>query len=494
MVLANRRPAPPSGVRHVPGRVVGQWRVSLSSRTERLLLVAMVVGVVVAAVIVILPSFWAPIGYDEGYNLQIVGNLLHGHGYATDAIYPSGPPQEFNYRITSGPTLMLPITATAYLLGTHVWVYRVIPVLFYVALLGSWWVIGRRTFGAGAGVAAVAGVLMIDGISVAATAPGSALGESAATACLLLAFLALERPGWCGLLVGLALMAKVLVLLAVPGVVVALLLQARHSGARRTSVLFLSTVTMALPVVAWQVVRIASLGWSGNLHADGDFLTFMREQGAGHVTVAEHVGSQIVTLDLAGLLVVVLSLLTIAVALATRSSARALLGRLGPELIGIGICGATFELWWLLSEAQAWPRHSLQATDLLLPLLLVLVVGAVPHIAMPPLRRVLAVAVGGVVVAQILVIAMSMWSPGRPTLAQQRQVAAQVGDRTTAYDYVRLDSPELRLLNPSLRSRPLGTGHGLLVFSDRGPSPLASCHRIVERYAGYVLCWATPAG
>ena len=79
-----------------------------SARLERAL--PFVVGA--AVLIVVLPSFWAPLGYDEGFNLQLVGNLLHGHGYATDALYPSGHPQLFDYRVTTGPTVMLPIATS----------------------------------------------------------------------------------------------------------------------------------------------------------------------------------------------------------------------------------------------------------------------------------------------------------------------------------------------------------------------------------------------
>src|SRR3569623_2319661 len=59
---------------------------------------------------IVIQGFRAALGYDEAYNLQVVGNLVHGHGYATNGtLYGDGTSREaFDPAITTGPTLLVP--------------------------------------------------------------------------------------------------------------------------------------------------------------------------------------------------------------------------------------------------------------------------------------------------------------------------------------------------------------------------------------------------
>jgi hypothetical protein len=247
-------------VGHLPTQVppgTGRW--SWLGRVAWALLVATALTIVVAA-------FRASFAFDESYNLQVVLNLAHGHGYATDGLwYGDGTRREaFDPVITTGPTLLLPISAVVLALGEHPWVYRLVPVAFFLLLLVAWGRVGRDVAGRTGMFAAVAGVLIVN--TCAATTPGSpllgagdVLGEVAATALLVLAVRRLYRPGWSGLLFGLALMSKMLVLLAGPAMLVGLVL-APSAIERRWPRAMTWCVTSAVPVLAWQVVRLVALG------------------------------------------------------------------------------------------------------------------------------------------------------------------------------------------------------------------------------------------
>jgi hypothetical protein len=454
------------------------------------------IAVVLVAVILIAPSFWAPVSLDEGFNLQIVGNLLHGHGYATNPISPSTQPHLFDYRVTTGPSLLLPIVAASAALGSHLWSYRLVPALFYALLLACWWRTGNRTAGTVGGVAAVGGVLMINGVVLAATEPGVALGESTSTACTMLALLALRYPGRCGALAGAAVMTKVVMVLALPGIILALLWQARRDDQRASRVLMRWSVWMVAPILLWQLVRISSVGWAGNLHADRDFLTFLRQDGSGSIGVLTHALQQLVTIQVAGVGVVLLSLMTVGAAwVMSPPTTRAWIRGFDPCLVGIAVSGLTLELWWLLSEGQGWPRHSLQASQLLLPLLLAMTMLALRTIRHVPLRRVLFWSIGCLVIVQVASVAKSEWFPEGPSLSDQRHVADLVGRQSHTYRFIGPDHYELSLLDPSLMSGPLTSQGGLLVVDQNHPGgSLKPCDRIVGRYAGYVLCWVDPSG
>ncbi len=463
-------------------------------RRRRRLQRALVLALVVVALLVILPSFWAPLGFDEGYNLQVVVNLLHGRGYATNAPAPSTRPDLFDYQVTTGPTLMLPISAMAGLLGRHVWTYRLAPALFYSLLLWCWWRLGKDTYGPLAGVAAAAGVLAIQGFALTSSWPGAALGESTSTACAMAALLAIRHPRRCGALAGLAVMAKVVMLLALPAIAVAVVVEARRRRLRMIAVLTPWSACVAAPIVMWQLVRIATVGWTGNVNADRDFLTFLREDGGGHVGVLSHALAQMLTLTDVGVALVLVSAGAIIVRWSQRSR-RLPLGDLDPRLWGAAASGLTLELWWLVLEGQGWPRHSIQATQLLLPLLLIGTVAALRGLDRPPLRRVLTAAVAGLVVAQLVSVTRSEWFTNGRTLGDQRQVANLVSKYAQTYHYLDVDPHQLPVLNESLRSGPLTSHGGLLVLNEQVQgSSVATCDRVLERYAGYVICWVRPSG
>jgi hypothetical protein len=438
--------------------------------TSRLL----VAGLAVAIVVVVLPGFWTALSYDEAYNLQIVGNLLHGHGYATDGALFAGRPKPFDYFITTGPTLMLPVFTVTAVLGEHVWVYRIAPTLIYLGLLLAWWSVGRQLAGPRlsqlGGAAAVLGLLSLDTAAIVYDSrfgAGTVIGESAATLGVLMAIVLRRRPGWAGLCFGLAVLTKVIVLLALPGIIVALVLHAQRPGALRAVGKFVAAAVA--PVLAWQAVRILAMGWTDAMAANGDFLAFLRRAGAGAPRVGPHINEQIGMIGVAGLAAVLL-------------------------VAGVALAGTAFEVYWLALESQYWVRHSTQAAQLLVPLILVLGVRALASLARPVVRQAFSIGLAALVLIQVSTAARTAWLPPGPSLADQRHVAELVAEHGTAYHFVAGSMvPELSLLDPALEPRKIDTTGGLLVLSGMsGRVSPGTCDHVLEEYADYVICDVLP--
>lgn len=465
-------------------------------RAARWLLRAVLVA---AAAAVVVPGFRMALGYDEAYNLQVVTNLLHGHGYATNGALSGGHTQPFDYRITTGPTLMLPIAAAAALLGEHVSVYRLVPTVAFGALLACWWVAGRRLTGRHwnmiGGAAAVLGILSLNTVSLwydERSGPGSVIGETTATLFVLLAVLLARRPGWAGLCLGLAVMTKVLALLTVPGVALAVVIAAGRARAVR-AVAGLGAVA-ALPVLAWQAVRIVVLGWSRAMATNADFLAFLRGTGAGSPDPGHQLSLQVELQLGVGFAAVLLAVGTVSVRLVRGWRPGFSLEQVS-LLVGIGVAGAALEGYWLALESQHAIRHTQQAGQLLVPLALVGLVRAVATVERRIVRDVTVLVGVALVVAQVVVATCAVWDPPGPTLAEQRHVADLVSEHTSTYRFGGISMlPELTLLDPNLEAVPLSKGGGgVLVLSGMyGLRRSDACGPVLVIYARYVLCEVAP--
>lgn len=243
----------------------------------------------------------SPVGLDEGYNLEVVYNLAQGVGYASfgnhrmDAWWSAGAtlantptdqplarqipePWFFDPRVTTGPTVLMPLGLLFSVFAGNLTVVRVfmwtfVP-LFFFAL---WWALpeGTRRWPA----VALAGSLVVSlwyGFR-----PGAVLGELPAATLFAAACVALvrSRPFLGGLLFGFAALAKIIVLpgsLLVIGVVgVSYLL---GKGNQKQPLLLLAA-GLALPLAAFELYRLFSLGsLDGWLASWQEFLAFSKEQ------------------------------------------------------------------------------------------------------------------------------------------------------------------------------------------------------------------------
>ncbi len=232
-----------------------------------------------------------PMNYDEAYNLQVPRHLAAAGSYATDGAVHGGGTEPFDVFISTGPTVLAPIGALFALTGPHLWVARLVPTLGYVLLLLGGWQLGARSAGRLGGSAALAAMLGVDAVvdwpysSVLGT--GSVLGEYTAAAFVLWASLQLRhRPRWAGILLGLAVMTKLVTGLAGVGFVLAMLICRRRTGLRSaTDAAVTLLANLCIPVLLWQLVVLGSLGGTGYLAHARAFVDFFATSGSGIVGV-----------------------------------------------------------------------------------------------------------------------------------------------------------------------------------------------------------------
>ncbi|WP_193598097.1 hypothetical protein [Microbacterium sp. YJN-G] len=221
-------------------------------------------------VIVIQHSLSARFWEDEAFNLTVPLNLLAGLGYASDGALSGSTITPFDPRISTGPTVLLPVTAVLALGADPVIGARLVSVLFWMLLIGGLAVLGIRTAGRWAGLVAAAVPLAFNGFGSVSPIQGPAdlLGEIPAAALLVWALVVLPRRAWlAGLLVGLAVQAKLIALLALPAFAVALWVLAPGRGwprvlaALRRSILPL--VFVGVPTLLLELAALLSLGPAG---------------------------------------------------------------------------------------------------------------------------------------------------------------------------------------------------------------------------------------
>ncbi len=226
--------------------------------------------------------FWE----DEAFNLTVPRNLLAGLGYASDGALSGSTITLFDARISTGPAVLLPVAA---LLATGidpVLAARLVPLAYWVLLLAGLGVLGRRIGGRWAALVAVAvplafttsaGVSPIQG-------PADLLGEIPAAALLVWALVVLPRRAWlAGLLVGLAIQAKLIALLALPAFAVALFLLAPGTGwarvwawVRRS---WVPLLFVALPTFLFELAALITFGFDGFIDHLRALVAFVRSGG-----------------------------------------------------------------------------------------------------------------------------------------------------------------------------------------------------------------------
>jgi hypothetical protein len=462
---------------------------------------------------IVIQGFRAALGYDEAYNLQVVVNLVHGHGYATNGtLYGDGTSREaFDPAITTGPTLLVPVSGVVLALGEHVWVYRLIPVAYFMILLVAWGRVGRSTVGRPGMWAALAGVLVVN--SAAATSPGSpllgagdVLGEVAAAALVVVAVMLLSRSGtssaaWSGLCFGLAVMSKVLVLVAGPAVLIGLLLiPGAFSRRRERALIWLAAA--GIPVVAWQAVRVIALGPGGAWTRDREFWQTFRTMGSGLSSSREGGPVQKLineSLMFGGLGVLMLVVVLVVIAVYAPRAPREVWRRLHPVLVLLA-GGLSLQIWWTFFAAFPNPRFTVILTFLGLPALLVIAVELIRAQPASRTKDIAALLLVESVVVAILASAVSDRVPAGQRLDRQEAAVAYLrGLDVSSYAVGTWPVPDLALLSGVGEHR-LGSSGGLLVLSEWGrinspqvwATERARCTEVLRAQDGYVFCWVPP--
>lgn len=226
--------------------------------------------------------FWE----DEAFNLTVPRNLLAGLGYTSDGALSGSALTPYDARISTGPAVLLPVAAVLATGIDPVIGARLVPLLYWVLLLVGVGMLGYRVAGRWAALVAVAVPLAFNtgaGYSPI-QGPADLLGEIPAAALLVWALVVLPKRSWlAGLLVGLAIQAKVIVLLALPAFAVALFLLAPGTGWARLAATvrrsWVPLIFVALPTFLFELSALVSLGLDGFIDHLRAVVRFIRDGG-----------------------------------------------------------------------------------------------------------------------------------------------------------------------------------------------------------------------
>lgn len=426
-------------------------------------------------VIVIQHSLGARFWEDEAFNLTVPRNLLAGLGYASDGALSGSTITLFDPRISTGPTVLLPVTAVLALGVDPVIGARMVPLAFWIALIAGLVVLGRRTAGRWAALLAAAVPLAFNGLGSYSPiqGPTDLLGEIPAAALLVWALVVLPRRAWlAGLLVGLAVQAKLIALLALPGFAVALWVLAPGHGRRRIVETlkrgWLPLVLAGAPTLLAELAALLSMGWRAyaeHLRGLGHFV-----RGGGQHMQPTTVPQKLDTLAgawfvpswvaiataVACLVLVACGLLTVRRGAERTADAT----RQAVMLIAASVVGAlAFVGWWsTAAHTPLWVRHPAAGVLAFFP---VLTVGAVWG-ARALAARGRGLRLAGTILATLLGISLAWSTAGhvqQTTLPRSETLATQRSDVEPIRQWVEQTG------TPWLAARPWGAAIAPIVMS-----------------------------
>lgn len=378
--------------------------------------------------------FWE----DEALNLTVPRNLLAGLGYASDGALSGSTITLFDARISTGPAVLLPVAAVLATGIDPIIGARLVPLAYWALLLAGLWVLGRRIGGLWAALVAVAVPLAFTTSATVSPIQGPAdlLGEIPAAALLVWALVVLPRRAWlAGLLVGLAVQAKLIALLALPAFAVALFLLAPGTGWARVGSWvrrsWVPLVFLALPTFLFELAALITFGFGGFIDHLRALLGFVRSGGqpGEPTTVVQKITTLAESWSVpvwVALVVAALSVVLIVGGLwVSRGSSSEVLVYLVPAAVG----ALAFVGWWATaSHLPLWVRHPAPGVFAFFPILAAGAVwGAQRMLGRPALRIVSVVAVGVVVLglgAGAAVHSVSATQPPWLTLETQRAAVA----------------------------------------------------------------------
>lgn len=404
-------------------------------------------------VLSIVPGFWlVRLWEDEAYNLSVPLDLARGLGYASSGLLTTGQPDPFDVRISTGPVVLLPIAGAVAAGIDPVVAGRLVMALFAVLLAAALFLVGRRVAGPWGGLLAAAAPLGFDASALPSPiqAPTDVLGEYPAAAFLVLAFLfLLRRPALAGLFLGLAIQSKTLMVLSLPALGLAVLFGEAGAGwGRRLLRAVRFGLTLALPTVLFELVKVVSLGPAGYVASTRDLYYFLRSGGQVGYIVEPGAKLEVLLASwslptwLAGLVVVVLLISGVAAFAVSRRRGGTTSPEPGPEtregaallLTVLGVL-ASWLAWWLVSRHDpAWIRHPAPGLLATVPVLVAFWWGAVARAEMRGavlgrwIRAGAAAALVTLLVGQAMVHLPAIGRTPYDTLGEQR-LAAEVISR-----------------------------------------------------------------
>jgi hypothetical protein len=216
---------------------------------------------------------------DDGYFASTAKNLAWGFGYSTSLGYdtPHFEIRRFGADATTGPTLVLPVSAAIRVFGNRSWVPGAVQVtLWTLLLLAAWRALGSLATRSRA--TAVGGVFLVVSYAVSPYHMEhwyAMLGEVPAALAILLAVAvwaadpgSSRRSLAAGMLLSLAFLAKMLTLLYVATFLAIVVVVGRSEGRdRKRLARLLGHVVLGflLPILAFETWKVLSLGPEGYL-------------------------------------------------------------------------------------------------------------------------------------------------------------------------------------------------------------------------------------
>ncbi|WP_167132217.1 glycosyltransferase family 39 protein [Paramicrobacterium chengjingii] len=415
-----------------------------------------VVALVVASQLWIVTQgvFFMRLWEDEAFNLTVPLNLVNGLGYTSDGTLSGSQLTPFDPRISTGPVVLLPITAVIALGADPVIGGRLVVLLFYAALVAGLWRLGGRLGGRWAALAAVCVPLgwntWHSGSPI--QSPVDILGEVPAAAFLVWAFVVLRRYPWlAGLFIGLAMQTKLLGALAAIPIALAIYLLADDGFIRRALRVVLCALVAVIPNVLyglWKLVALGPLAYWTNLK---EFYWFFRSGGQNidpvdPLTKFVSLGSDWFSPTWLTVIFVVFVLATVCVFVLRRpapdkaeESDAGASRREQTAYALAAVLGLVIWFGWWLTSAQTpnWPRYPAMAMYIFVPIIVAVAIRALSEQwSIRPWGIGSRIAAGAVAAVMIVTLGMQTWGHLRiadesrfgETLADQRVVAAEVAD------------------------------------------------------------------
>ncbi len=349
--------------------------------------------------------FWE----DEALNLTVPRNLLAGLGYASDGALSGSTITLFDARISTGPAVLLPVAAVLATGIDPIIGARLVPLAYWALLLAGLWVLGRRIGGRWAALVAVAVPLAFTTSATVSPIQGPAdlLGEIPAAALLVWALVVLPRRAWlAGLLVGLAVQAKLIALLALPAFAVALFLLAPGTGWARVLAFlrrsWVPLVFLALPTFLFELAALITFGFSGFVDHLRALLGFVRSGGqpGEPTTVVQKLTTLAESWSVPVWVALVVAALSIVLIVGGLWVSRGSVSSDVLVYLGAAAVGAlAFVGWWATaSHLPLWVRHPAPGVFAFFPILAAGAVWGAQRMLRRPALRIVSVAAVGVVV------------------------------------------------------------------------------------------------
>lgn len=312
----------------------------------------------VAYVVFLLVDFAnSEVGFDSTYNLFAPYNLANGNGYTTYAMFDDAEPKLFDPRVSTGPTMLMPLTL-AFFVATGpaaVLLAKAMVSLSYLALVAGVARVGYLIAGRGGALVAATVPLFF----MAESSPASVLGDLLAGTFLVWALASQpRRPFIAATLLGLAVLTKFVALIAVP--VFGVWFLARHWSTRRASWAryvgraALYGVVILAPTILWEVVKLATMGVSGYRDYLVEFVDFVAHASRHRDGIGGHLGDFIgrstfdpaLTVAIGAVIVGLVSWMAVRFA---RGKSASQLGTVRAQITAVAVANVVlWSTWWIV--------------------------------------------------------------------------------------------------------------------------------------------------